>query len=171
VLILLVFGSLGLNSIPVMPSSGTSEGPAAATEYVPPALTPYGAPVGTIPAEPPEFAARPRLPLCGAEAPASVSVDRDLPARRCLLRSWQDGTPAEFVATNPSIEGPYLVIYRVVDENTVEELSNDSPWGQGPIRKVCKELEVSLEPAPRRADPLQPTGIRVSDCHRAELWG
>ena len=129
--------------------------------------------VGTIPAEPLEFAMRPRLPLCGAEPPKGLTARRDLVARRCLLRAWRHDMPAELVSVSPSIEGPFLVIYRVIGDGTVEALSNDAPWGQGPLRKICGRLRVSLAPSERAASgyPDQPTGIRASRCERADTWG
>lgn len=158
---------------------------AAAAEYSPPGLRatsggppepppvgPYGNPPGTIPAEPAEFVMRPRLPLCGAERPEGLSARRDLAARRCLVRAWRKDTPAELVSVSPTPEGPFLVIYRVIGDGTVEALSNDAPYGQGPIRKICRKLRVSLRrPSPASGLPLSPTGIRASRCERAETWG
>lgn len=127
--------------------------------------------LGAIPPEPAEFVLRPRLPLCGAEAREGLSTRRDIPARRCLIRAWHRDLPAELISVSPSVEGPFLVIYRVIGNGTVEALSDD-PFGQGPIRKICGDLEVSLKPT--RSDdafPLEPNGIRASHCERAETWG
>lgn len=124
----------------------------------------------TIPAEPPEFVMRPRLPLCGAEPPKGLSVRRSRVARRCLLSAWRQALPAELISVSPSVEGPFLVIYRVIGDGKVEALSDD-PFGQGPIRKICRRLRVSLKRASGPANEFQPTGIRASRCRRAETWG
>jgi len=117
--------------------------------------------LGTIPAEPAEFASRPRVPLCGAEPPRGLGVRVDLRARECLLRAWEQDLPAELVTIAPTVEGPTLLIYRVRGDGRVEELSDDS-FGRGGLRRVCRDLDVEFR---------RPPEIAVHDCTRVAPWG
>lgn len=102
----------------------------------------------TLPNAPAEVVNREALPLCGVEQTTHNS-GFDVAGRACFWNAYQARTPAEFITTQPSIEGdPITYVYRVTTDGRVvvfvdltHDLSGPNPpprW----IRLDCPGLSL-----------------------------
>jgi hypothetical protein len=129
--------------------------------------------------DPDAFAERPRSESCGREGVAPpesgegfVETQPEPEARLCLLRAWASGSEAELTTAFPTVEGPALVILRVLPGATVERYELD-PFGQGPIVQECQTLKADGEPVPASDPPLAeaPRKLDAAACARPQSLG
>ena len=125
---------------------------------------------------PTAFAGRPTSPSCGregiAEAPDGQfpeEVARDPDARLCLLDAWERGDDAELSTAAQTVEGPILIVLRVLVSGAVERYEYD-PLGRGPIVQECTALEADGRLlAPGTAAPTSaPAELDAAGCDRAD---
>lgn len=102
----------------------------------------------TVPNAPAEVANRSRLPFCGYESTLNHG-DFNIGARRCLWDAYLAAEPAEFITTQPTVEGdPITSIYRVLGNRQVEVFVDITHDMAGPnpsprwIRLDCRTLAI-----------------------------
>ena len=124
--------------------------------------------------DPPAFVGRPRSPSCGREGVAQPESGkgfvetRPVPvARLCLLEAWASASEAELTTTFPTVEGPALVILRVLSDGSVERYELDS-FGRGPIVQRCEALKADGEVIPPGgpAPAESPSRLDAINCDR-----
>jgi hypothetical protein len=109
-----------------------------------------GAGCGFLPSVPPDWVTN-RLPLdsCGEEVLGQGEAG-DVDVRMCLLEAYEDGSPAEMISTQPTIEGDPITRYIRVHENGVVEIFVDATrdqFGSGEWERLqCEEI-VSVDEA------------------------
>jgi hypothetical protein len=101
-----------------------------------------------LPNAPAEVANRSQLPSCGEESTMDGGAF-NLPARRCFWDAYLEGRPAEFITTQPTIEGdPLTFVYRVLGQGQVEVFVDQTFDMSGPdptsnwIRLDCRTLAI-----------------------------
>lgn len=97
-----------------------------------------------IPNAPLEVDGRPPLPFCGSEVVALNGSGFNVEARVCFWAAHEAGQPAEFISTQPTVEGdPITQIFRLLPSQGVEVFINstrDQFSSREWLRLECSDL-------------------------------